>query len=132
MELDEGDIKSLMQIASARPDGSAAEGGASNRAGSGQESASKNRRRGVRGSGPRSSGTGQRSAPTNGPKLGAPNRSNRQDKPDRQAGANQPDPMKTAFGYIGADSFTRQRQDQGSRRPGASGGGGQKRTGRGR
>ena len=132
MELDEGDIKSLMQIASARPDGSPVDGSASNRAGPDQESGPRNRRRGVRGSGPRSSGTGQRPAPTNGPKLGAPNRSNRQGKPDRQADANQPDPMKTAFGYIGADSFTRQRQDQGSRRPGAPGGGGQRRTGRGR
>ena len=134
MELDEGDIKSLMQIASARPDGSAGDGSAPNRAGFDQESGPKNRRRGVRGSGPRSSGAGQRSTPANGPKPGAPNRSNRQDKPDRQVGGNQPDPMKTAFGYIGADSFTRQRQDQGSRRPGASGsgGGGQRRTGRGR
>jgi 23S rRNA pseudouridine2605 synthase len=36
--------------------------------------------------------------------------------------------MKTAFGYIGADSFTRQRQEQ--RRGG--GGGSQRRGGRGR
>ena len=42
--------------------------------------------------------------------------------------------MKTAFGYIGADSFTRQRQDQGQRRGGGGGGsgGGQRRGGRGR
>ena len=34
----------------------------------------------------------------------------------------QPDPMKTSFGYIGADTFTRQRQEQGQgqRRTGAS------------
>ncbi len=32
---------------------------------------------------------------------------------DRQPGAaNQPDPMKTSVGYIGADSFSRQRKDQ--------------------
>lgn len=49
----------------------------------------------------------------------------------------QPDPMKTAFGYIGADSFTRQRPGQGVR-PGRSGGGngnssrGSRRGGRGR
>jgi 23S rRNA pseudouridine2605 synthase len=47
----------------------------------------------------------------------------------------QPDPMKTSFGYIGADSFTRQRQGQ-QRRGGAGGGGGgggsQRRGGRGR
>jgi len=30
--------------------------------------------------------------------------------------------MKTAFGYIGADSFTRQRQDAGQRPRGAQGG----------
>jgi 23S rRNA pseudouridine2605 synthase len=38
----------------------------------------------------------------------------------------QPDPMQTAFGYIGADSFIRQRQGQGGRgqRSGGSGGGG--------
>ena len=132
MELDEGDIKSLMQIASPRVDSQSVNPIAPSRAVADQDQGQKNRRRGVRGSGPRSSGTGQRSAPANGGKLGGPSRNNRQDAPDRQASANQPDPMKTAFGYIGADSLTRQRQDQGSRRPGAAGGGGQKRSGRGR
>ncbi|MEO8855552.1 MAG: pseudouridine synthase [Burkholderiaceae bacterium] len=37
------------------------------------------------------------------------------ERADRQAAESQPDPMKTAFGYIGADSFTRQRQGQGAR-----------------
>ena len=41
------------------------------------------------------------------------------------AGGRQPDPMKTSFGYIGADTLTRQRQDkeqrQGQRRSGSSG-----------
>jgi 23S rRNA pseudouridine2605 synthase len=132
MELDEGDIKSLMQIAGSRPDGGGVDANTSSRVRTEQDSGPNNRRRGVRGSGPRSSGTGQRSSPNAGQKLGSPSRSNRQDTPDRQMGASQPDPMKTAFGYIGADSFTRQRQDQGSRRPGAPGGGGQRRTGRGR
>jgi 23S rRNA pseudouridine2605 synthase len=53
-------------------------------------------------------------------------------QPDRQgggAGGGQPDPMKTAFGYIGADSFTRQRQggpggSGGRRGPGGGGGSG--------
>ncbi|MDQ0040550.1 pseudouridine synthase [Variovorax boronicumulans] len=57
---------------------------------------------------------------------------NRQQGDDRQpSGANQPDPMKTSLGYIGADSFSRQRKEQrggpGGRRTGgggASGGGG--------
>jgi 23S rRNA pseudouridine2605 synthase len=37
-----------------------------------------------------------------------------------KATASQPDPMKTSFGYIGADTLTRQRQSQGARR-GSSG-----------
>lgn len=37
---------------------------------------------------------------------------------ERKEGANQPDPLKTSLGYIGADSFSRQRQEQGQRRPG--------------
>jgi 23S rRNA pseudouridine2605 synthase len=31
--------------------------------------------------------------------------------------------MKTAFGYIGADSFTRQRRETGQKTPGSQGGG---------
>ncbi len=52
---------------------------------------------------------------------------NRQQGDDRQpSGANQPDPMKTSLGYIGADSFSRQRKEQrgGPRRGGGGGGGG--------
>ena len=44
----------------------------------------------------------------------------------------QPDPMKTSFGYIGADTFTRQRQEQGQRRPGGPGGSGANKFGGGR
>jgi 23S rRNA pseudouridine2605 synthase len=45
----------------------------------------------------------------------------------------QPDPMKTAFGYIGADSFSRQREEAGKKRGGGSGSrGGRPMTGRGR
>jgi len=35
---------------------------------------------------------------------------------DRNSGATQPDPLKTSFGYIGADSLTRQRDGQGQAR----------------
>lgn len=35
---------------------------------------------------------------------------------DRNSGAPQPDPLKTSFGYIGADSLTRQRDGQGQTR----------------
>jgi 23S rRNA pseudouridine2605 synthase len=139
MELDEGDIKSLMNVVKARsPDMEAPEGAGATarREAADQDSAARNRRRGVRGSGPRSSGTGQRNAPS-GPKPRDPNFSSAQRKPrgeggDRPVGASQPDPMKTAFGYIGADSFTRQRQDQGQQRGGSLGGSGQRRGGGGR
>lgn len=52
---------------------------------------------------------------------------------ERQGGAGaQPDPMKTSLGYIGSDSFTRQRQASGAPRRGGSGsGGGGGGTGRG-
>ncbi len=45
---------------------------------------------------------------------------------DNPPGGSQPDPMKTSFGYIGADTFTKQRQaqGQGQRRGGSGGGGG--------
>jgi len=61
-------------------------------------------------------------------------RNDRGDRKSSGAGANQPDPMKTSFGYIGADTFTRQRQDQGQgqrRSGGGTGnpGGSQRRTG---
>ena len=43
-------------------------------------------------------------------------------------GAGQPDPMKTTFGYIGADTLTRQRDLQGPRRAGNSAGGANRAT----
>lgn len=44
-----------------------------------------------------------------------------------------PDPMKTTFGYIGADSFSRQREEAGKKRGGGSGSkGGRPMTGRSR
>ena len=67
----------------------------------------------------------------NVPGQQAPRRRDERDNRGDKA-ANQPDPMKTSFGYIGADTFTRQRQDQGQRRGGGGSGnpgGGQRRTG---
>lgn len=136
MELDEGDIKSLMQVAgtrSSRPQGDDAGPGDTDV--SRREPGGRNPRRGVRGNGPRSSGSGQRNSPAGGgAKDAGQGRKNRTEQGDRQVGSAQPDPMKTAFGYIGADSFTRQRQDQGpgQRRSGGGSGGGQRRGGRGR
>lgn len=146
MELDEGDIRSLMQAAGTRGSGSRGDqegqGGAyaSRREGSEQQPAPRNRNRGGRGNGPRSSGNGQRNVSTGGakdagqsfPPGSGQGRKNRMDEGNLQGGAGQPDPMKTAFGYIGADSFTRQRQDQSQRRGGGNSGGGQRRGGRGR
>lgn len=146
MELDEGDIKSLMKAAGgansrAWGDDAGEAGPAPRRGGAGPASGARNRSRGTRGNGPRSSGSGQRNNAGSGAKdagqgfsAGAgQNRKNRAEPGGQQGGANQPDPMKTAFGYIGADSFTRQRQDQGQRRGGGGGsGGGQRRGGRGR
>ncbi|MEO7158969.1 MAG: pseudouridine synthase [Polaromonas sp.] len=63
-----------------------------------------------------------------GGQQGPKRRDDRGPRSDKSAGGSQPDPMKTSFGYIGADTFTRQRQDQGQRRGGgggnAGGGGG--------
>ncbi len=65
-----------------------------------------------------------------GPRFGPPGagspqgqkrRDDRNPRSDKPASGAQPDPMKTSFGYIGADTFTRQRQDQGQRRGGGGG-----------
>ena len=62
------------------------------------------------------------------PGAGGPQGQKRRDdriiRNEKSSGNAQPDPMKTSFGYIGADTFTRQRQDQGQRRGGGGGGGG--------
>lgn len=59
-----------------------------------------------------------------GPNGGGRNQNRRDDRTpgaERNSGAAQPDPMKTSFGYIGADTFTRQRQAQEPRRGGTGG-----------
>ncbi len=130
MELDERDIRALMQAAGA-------EGGQPRReGGEGEGGKGRNRRRGNRGGGPRGNGENQGFG---GPQRGGGQPGNKgqgqqrrnKDRGDRQGGGgggSQPDPMKTSLGYIGADSFTRQRQGgQGQRRGGGGGGGGQRR-----
>jgi 23S rRNA pseudouridine2605 synthase len=122
MELDEGDIKSLVKAAGTRTDESVDGDAAPRRESAGREGAVRNPRRGIRGSGPRSSGTGQRNSPS-GPKPAGQGfaagsaRKGRAEPADRPSAAGQPDPLKTAFGYIGADSFTRQRTEPGRQRP---------------
>lgn len=149
MELDDADINALMQAAGGaqiRGSQGAYSGQGANRIdGGGPDAGLRRRGKGGRGgAGPRSSNAGVRHQAVNplggtqGPSVGSiggrRQRGDAPDQGDRQAAASQPDPMKTAFGYIGADSFTRQRQDQGQRRgsTGGSGGGGPRRSGRGR
>ena len=141
MELDATDIGLLVQAAGSRPSREHGESTGSakpRREEGGPESGPRNRRRGSRGNGPRSSGNGPR-RPSAGGALDSgqgfaagPGRKNRGESGDRGGNASQPDPMKTAFGYIGADSFTRQRQGQGQGRSGGGPAGGQRRGGRGR
>ena len=138
MELDESDIRALAQasgnagaggrarMGDVRQDGSPDVGG---RPGGGQPP-----RRGARTGGPRGAGNGQRNSgppmPRNSRPEGGRGGRSGAGAPDRSDGVGQPDPMKTSFGYIGADSFTRQRQDQAQRPRG--GPGGQRRGGRSR
>ena len=108
-----------------------------------------NRRRGGRASGQSNGNFG--SLPRSGPPSknfggntsaqGQRKRDDRGGRGDGPPGGAQPDPMKTSFGYIGADTFTRQRQaqGQGQRRPqggnntggDGTGGGGPRRGGSG-
>lgn len=115
MELDEQDIGALMQVAGAQPDrargrpSGARTGDGPRRDGADAGVGLRGRRRGGRGNAARGGSNGQRDAQGGG-----------------NQGAAQPDPMQTAFGYIGADSFTRQRQNQGQ----GMGGGRKRRGGR--
>lgn len=59
-------------------------------------------------------------------------RGNKPNAGTNAANNSQPDPLKTNFGYIGADSYTRQRQEQGSKRGAGSGSSGARRIGKGR
>lgn len=135
LELDEADIRALVQAAGAgRPAGGERHPEEGSSGSEGRAGAARNRgRNGARaGDGPRrnmSQGAtdgarGQK--PRRDPGQG-PARGNNAGGGDRQRGASQPDPMKTSVGYIGMDSLSRHRQDK--RRPS---GGGQRRGGGGR
>ena len=153
MELDDMDIGALVRSAATAGAGSRSQDGVGpvpNRSRGGESSGPAapggGRRRGGRPEAGRSPGRGLRSdfpaGPAgSGPGQGAGSNQGRKSRPQQGEpgeGA-QPDPMKTAFGYIGADSFMRQRREQGAgaRRgtggAGPSGGGGKpRRGGRGR
>jgi 23S rRNA pseudouridine2605 synthase len=75
------------------------------------------RRKRARGKGPR---PGSPQPGFNLPSSGSGKK--RQGRGGSPGGGGQPDPMKTSFGYIGADTFTRQREGQASGRGGSRGG----------
>jgi 23S rRNA pseudouridine2605 synthase len=130
MELDDADIRALVQAAGGAraprdPSDEFSSGRGQPNAGRGKPRARPAVGGGRGGQQPYS----KNGSPSNG--KGGSRSSPRSDKPnDRQGGSAQPDPMKTAFGYIGADSFSRQRQD-GTTRP-RGGPGTQRRGGRNR
>ncbi|MBT9514245.1 MAG: rRNA pseudouridine synthase [Acidovorax sp.] len=134
LELDEGDIRALVQAAGAgrsEPAEGRADAAGPGAAGRGGNGNARNRgRSGPRaGDGPRrdmSQGGGGGGAGPRGQKprrdgggQGQGARGNNAAGGDRQRGAAQPDPMKTSVGYIGMDSLSRHRQDK--RRPGGGG-----------
>lgn len=133
LELDESDIRALVQAAGAgRPD--TAEGRPDDAGAAARGAGRRNRgRNGPRvGDGPRrdmSQGAPSGSRGQKPRRDGAPgqSRGNSGGGGDRPRGSAQPDPMKTSVGYIGMDSLSRHRQDK--RRPG---GGGPRRGGGGR
>jgi len=119
MELDAIDIAQLTRAALIRPVQEAnAEDG---------KTAPANGERRPRGPGaPQRSGRpgGRGPGSRSGESTGGPNPvGTGQKRPGRGASPSQaqPDPMKTAFGYIGADSFSRQREEAGKKRGGGSG-----------
>ena len=129
MELDDADIRGLMRAAGAGQDAPQL------------PNEQENSRRSIRPrEAPRRGGRNRGNAGGQGDSSGLDGRRNdrggRVDRSDRPNTDAQPDPMKTAFGYIGADSFTRQRQGTapGQRRSGGGGlgGGGNRRGGRNR
>ena len=150
MELDERDIRSLFQAAGGGaprpapgPREQGAEGGGRNGRGNNKRRGSGGRNGGNAGNagGPPmpnpGGGQGARGDRGRGGNAGGPPQGRRNNKgqgqpgqgraagEDRLPGGAQPDPMKTSLGYIGADSFSRQRKEQrqGPRRGGPGGGG---------
>jgi 23S rRNA pseudouridine2605 synthase len=120
MELDDADIRALVNAA-----GAGAER-APDAAADGQQRPARPEGRSARPQrGPRG-GAGPRGGVNAGAK---PKFSKPAERGPRTDGASQPDPMKTAFGYIGADSFTKQRDDQRRRPNGPAGRGPGGRTG---
>ena len=154
MELDDRDIRSLFQAVGgergergaprpgAGPRGPNADAGGGGRNGRGPRRGNDNanRKAGGNAGGPPQGRRGAGGAGgfqgygKGGPGAGGPGNAGagarggrRGEGPAAPGGANQPDPMKTSLGYIGADSFSRQRKEQRQgppRRGNGPGGGG--------
>lgn len=105
LELDERDIRALVQAAGA---------GEAGRDGSGPAGGARNPRGGRPGRGDGRAGGGGKAARGDG--YGGAPRGGKSAGADRARSSSQPDPMKTSVGYIGVDSLSRHRQEQ--RRPG--------------
>jgi 23S rRNA pseudouridine2605 synthase len=117
MELDDGDIQSLFRAA-----GTASDPKAEGRPLEGDRSLANKRRRG-RGPGPRGAASNTRAmSPANSGRPPSKGSARNDARRDRPSDSGQPDPMKTSLGYIGADSFTRQRQENSQRGRGGIGG----------
>lgn len=141
MELDDGDMQALRRAAAHTSGGGSAAGGRDTPRTDAGGGGNRKRRRGGRANTqarddvPRDPMRGHGQPNDNNGAGGGRNRNRNKpqhddggERADRQAAESQPDPMKTAFGYIGANSFTRQRQGPGQRRgsgrsgPGSPGG----------
>ena len=134
MELDEPDMRALLQaVGTPRPqrEGEPGQAGDSvarppRNQGRGNGRNNRNRAEGQGMNGVPRAGQAPRRGPApprNGQNAPRNDRGGNRDERDH-SGANQPDPMKTAFGYIGADSFTRQRPGAPGQRRGGGGSGG--------
>lgn len=140
MELDESDIRALMQASGGRAEADGPMGAGGEKPEGVPRNAPRDARpRRGRTGGPRGANAGQRNAQPGGFDNGGAGKATGRSGGGRQGSAGsgrgdavQPDPMKTAFGYIGADSFTRQRQEQGPGQRPRTGKGGPRRNDRNR
>jgi 23S rRNA pseudouridine2605 synthase len=131
MELDAGDIGLLTRASRSFISNMSPEGQAPARGQRGEPGATR------RDDLPRKVTGRGRGGPRNGPRPGtsAPDPMASSQLPpnrNRAPSSGQPDPMKTSLGYIGADSYSRQRLEAGKRRPGVGPAGARRPPGRGR
>jgi 23S rRNA pseudouridine2605 synthase len=132
MELGERDIRALFEAAGAeRPARGRPGSGTGDPAGRSAKSRRVGRRPGGRADSDANASFGR-----GGGQNTSPIRDSRtKPRGERKDAGNQPDPLRTSLGYIGTDSYSRQRQAQGQRRQDSGGGvrkGGGRSGGRGR